>query len=117
MKTFTTLELESNYFRATRMAEYLDGNRGTFNKRSSDLDVAVIFDQKNVAEGSFSAFLKRAEAVNQKAISLLCAVLLTAGFKNCVCHVLKLLLTRRTGQGIKHVFYKRASEISQFYEK
>lgn len=78
VETFTALEFEGDHLLGAGMAENFDGDGGAFDKRSSDLDVSVVFNQKNVAEGSFSAFLKRAKVVNRKLIPLLCAILLTA---------------------------------------
>lgn len=83
--TFAALEFEGDAFRSAELVEDLGGHGCTINQGFADGGVGTIIDEKDLDEANFVIHLD-VEFFDIELVALLHAVLLTAGFDDCVGH-------------------------------
>ncbi len=85
VEALTALEFEGDAFLSAMLLDDLGGDSSTFNGRSTDGGVFTIVHEEDLAELDLFISL-HGELVDTESVAFLHAVLLTAGFENCVGH-------------------------------
>ena len=85
VESLAALEFESNAFFAAVLFDDLSGDSGSVNSRSSHLGAGSVVHEEDFAELDLVTS-GHGKFVDTDGVTFLHAVLLTAGFENCVGH-------------------------------